>query len=243
MEVKSEVKTEVKSEVKNAKNRLQEIYQKRQQDVPTYNSVNLSGISSEPAWRAQVVTCDGHSVWSRQFSKKTHAENDAAEKCLILINRKGEEKKAKKYVQPDNPRVIILLDLENVPLSARTRLSTPEADVRIIGFVGKYNRGILKDREQIETMMELVIADCTGADAADHAMTFSAGQLSCQYKMRGTRDNVEQSKKIKWFLVSSDQFAAVPVEFLRKNGYVDSHSVTNLDDLKRQLPELIMSPP
>lgn len=226
----------------SAKNRLQEIYQKRQQNVPTYNSVNLSGIPNEPAWRSQVVTCDEHKVWSRQFTKKTHAENDAAEKCLIMISRKVEEKKVEKYNEPDWPHAIILLDLENVPLSARTRLSTPESNIRIIGFVGKYNRGILKDREQIETMMELVIADCTGANAADHAMTFYAGTLSNMYSIRGKRD-ANDYKKIKWYLLSSDQFAAVPIEFLRKSGYNDSHSVTSLDDLKKQLPELVMSPP
>lgn len=222
----------------SAKNKLQEIYQKKQLDVPVYNSVNLSGIPNEPAWRSQVVTCDGHKVWSRQFSKKTHAENDAAEKCLILIGRKTEQQIAQvRYIQPDVPKTIILLDLENVPLSARTRLTTKENDVRILGFVGKYNRGILKDREQIETMMELIIADCTGANAADHAMTFYAGILSCQYAMRGARDAFDH-RKIKWFLVSSDQFAAVPIEFLKKNGYTDSHSVTCLEDLKRMLPEL-----
>lgn len=225
----------------SAKSKLQEIYQKKQQELPAYSAVNLSGIPSDPAWKAQVVTVDGIKVWSRQFNKKTQAENDAAEKCLMIIARRTESRKANPYRQPEYPKAIIFIDLENVPLGARTRITTPDNDIRIIGFVGKYNRGILKDREKIENMMELVIVDCTGADAADHAITFYAGDVSSTYTMICARENKPKTV-IKWFILSSDQFAAVPIEFLRKAGYPDSHSVTHLGDLKKMLPDICLTP-
>lgn len=206
----------------SAKNKLQEIYQKQQIEMPVYMTVNMSNQPHAPVWKAQVKTVDGHSVWSKAFPKKTQAENDAAQKCLKRIVGILQVELTK-YVKPENPKTILLIDLENVQ-TTKVKISAP--DLHIIGFVGKYNRGILKDREWLESMMELVITDTVCDDAADHALTFHVGTLQA-----GTL------KPLKWIILSSDHFAAVPIEFLKKSGHLDSHSVTNVDDLKLLLPE------
>ncbi len=229
------------SNTMSSKNKLQELYQKDRKDLPIYTTVNLSGIPNEPEWKAEVKTCDGYRIWSQSFPRKTHAENDAAERCLALINKKNSQisLRVQNYIEPDKTvtKNILLFDLENVPLSARTRVSTPNNDTAIFGFVGKYNQGILKDRESIESMMKLIIVNTTGANAADHAITFYAGLLASEYM----RLENGLGFNIRWFILSSDQFAAVPIELLQKFGFKDSYSVTNLNELKKQLPELVFN--
>lgn len=219
----------------SAKNKLQEIYQKRQEELPTYISVNLSGQAHEPEWKAQVKTIDGYEVWSESFGKKTQAENDAAAKCLKLREKHVERRiQNTKYIRPDKPKTILLIDLENVPQAGKVNIIAP--DLRVIGFVGKYNRGILKDRAWLESIMELVITDTVCDDAADHALTFHAGVIASRYLVQAQKG--EQSSLPTIIILSSDHFGAVPVEFLQKFGVIDSHSVTNLDDLSKFIPKM-----
>lgn len=207
----------------SAKNRLQEFYQKQQKDLPIYTCINLGNQPHAPEWKASVKTVDGQIFHSDLFSKKTHAENDAAAKCLKVFDQllAVPGPNLKKYTRPEVPKCIILMDLENVQAAVKLDLSNV-VDTRILGFVGKYNRGILKDRERLESMMELIITDTVCDDAADHALTFYVGLIA------GTA-----AANLKWIILSSDHFATVPIEFLQKHGFKDTWSVTNVDDLKK----------
>ena len=218
----------------SAKNKLQEIYQKKQEDLPVYLAVNLSNQAHDPEWKAQVKTVDGYEVWSESFAKKTHAENDAAAKCLKLREKHVVQRiELTKYTRPEQPKTVLLIDLENVPQSAKVNIIAP--DLRVIGFVGKYNRGILKDRAWLESIMELEVTNTVCDDAADHALSFYAGTIAQEYLVQAQSGGRGLPRVI---ILSSDHFAAVPVEFLKKFGIPDSHSVTNLDDLKKFIPRM-----
>jgi len=219
----------------SAKNILQEYYQKKQGKLPQYASVNMCELSHKPEWRSQVTTSDGITACSGTFTRKTHAENDAAAKCMALIKKRYELKKAQappKYAIPSNPNVIVLIDLENVQSLAKIQLTSTEDDLRIIGVVGKYNRGILQRREWLESVMELVEVETTGSDVADHALTFYAGTLAQEYFQRDDKEDMI------WLVLSSDHFAAVPVEFLRKFGFTNTHSVTMVSEIKKYAPTI-----
>lgn len=219
----------------SAKNKLQEIYQKQQIEMPVYISVNLSNQQHSPEWKSQVKTVDGYEIWSESFSKKTQAENDAALKCLKMREKYDEKQKLVKYIRPKTPKTILLIDLENVQASVKVNIIAP--DLRIIGFVGKYNRGILKDREWLESVMELIITDTVCDDAADHALTFHCGLIAREHI-----NELQNGPGPQWIILSSDHFAAVPIEFLQKFGFRNSHSVTNIDDLKTVVPKIKIEP-
>jgi hypothetical protein len=137
------------------------------------------------------------------------------------------------YTCPENPKIILLMDLENVQTATKVNITASDA-IRIIGFVGKYNSGILKEQEWLKSAMELIITDTPCHDAADHALTFYVGLIAAEHMNEIQRGEMGP----KWVILSSDHFAAVPVEFLHKFGYRDAHSVTNVVDLKKVIPNI-----
>ena len=242
-----------------AKNRLQEYCQKRQLELPKYHTSKAGDL-----WESAVITCDGFMAKSDKYQKKVQAENDAAEQALEKIKQyetytEATHKAAHKYSAPQNPTCILLIDLENIPDAIN--IQNDLENVKIMGFVNKYNSGILKKRELIESKMELIIVETPGPNAADHALSFYAGYLYHLHtssfsdtvfgnehtssfsdtvfehlpkNFSASLEAKNKYKNIKWIILSSDRFAAIVIEMLRKRE-CEVYSITNVQDALKLL--------
>jgi ribonuclease-3 len=72
---------------KDPKTRLQELLQKRSQELPEYTVLDISGPPHKQSFKVQCQIADGNQVFFGQGSSRRRAEQDSAEKAFLALSR------------------------------------------------------------------------------------------------------------------------------------------------------------
>lgn len=172
----------------SSKNLLQEHFQKRQVDIPKYNTFRTDhNKDNDPVWNS-VLIIDGKRFNYEGKSKK-EAESGVAQIALEYILQNNENTVIKeKEVLNRNQKVnvlteinfesflkIILVDGENCDIN----MEKIKNDTLVLIFAAKNTtKNIIFQHQLKYNNCYVFLSECVGKDAADHYLTFIAGQLS-----------------------------------------------------------------
>uniref|UniRef100_A0A6C0EK98 DRBM domain-containing protein n=1 Tax=viral metagenome TaxID=1070528 RepID=A0A6C0EK98_9ZZZZ len=197
----------------SAKNKLQEIYQKRQLALPVYETVRVND-----HWRSTVTLCDNRTFVGEEATKKSVAESNVAQIALKAIPQERDESPQALSQIPlrelsrlcQDSKTIVLIDVENIPQSLE---SSFPSDVKVIGVVGHCSSVAKKSFPFHKYVVRSALRD-----AADHSLSFLAGFLAST-----------SGEETKFILVSRDHFAEITAFNLRSQGF-QAHHVTGMFD-------------
>jgi hypothetical protein len=194
------------------KNQLQEYFQKRKLPNPTYSYENMSTVSHLPEFVSTVTLHNGKSFAGKPASKKTLADQNAAEKALKYVHKHKDKLRVKnpdfKHLKELNKRVciFILVDYDNIhniePLNYLCK------NTKVILF-SKENNPLLAKLESKK--FEIEITDSTRKDAVDILLILYISRFVIQHE---TDD--ERTKHV--FVVTNDHFGDTLVEVINKQG-------------------------
>lgn len=217
------------------KNRLQEFYQKRRENLPIYTTTRVPDRPShDPRWISVVRLHDGREFFSEPFSKKSDAEASAAEKALD--NLPFEIKNVPTTVALESPyaivencwesSVIVIADVENVPQIID---ETFPDEVTVIGLVGHCHALAFKPFP-----FHKYIIRSSLRDAVDHAVSFLTGFIVGTLN-EGLAPTV---RKPHILVLSRDHFAEATVWCLYQQNFKGCH-VTNVPELMTIIKNLV----
>jgi hypothetical protein len=155
----------------NAKNSIQEYYQKRKQSLPEYTSVRVGGTDNEPLWQSSVTTIDGEYLGEICNNKK-QADLSAAQ---IALTKLPVEKIVYEKVVG---RVALFVDVENLPHFADEAATRFGKNMVIYAFVGKHHH--LSDKKFSPGIIK-IISPSTRSDGNDSYIQVYIGWLLAQH--------------------------------------------------------------
>lgn len=180
------------------KNLLQEYYQKKQLNVPTYSTFSIANnIGNIPLWKSIVMLYDGTEfvgisgdLHKKIPGNKKDAENNAAKNAynyLITSNKlttttttisTTQKAKSLNDINIANFKKVLLVDSENCDLE----INKISNDMLVLMFVSKNTtkKVVFQLQNKYENCY-VFISESVGRDAADHLLTFYAGKLSILY--------------------------------------------------------------
>lgn len=91
----------------NAKNLVQEYFQKRHTSIPKYETLRIAGSDHQPIWQSCVVI-DDTTIVGDPHVRKSCAEISVSEKCLTFLSKN-------KIINKISERSALLVDVENMP--------------------------------------------------------------------------------------------------------------------------------
>lgn len=216
------------------KNLLQEIFQKRDEPLPIYNTLRVGGSNTNPLWKC-TITAGGKTFSGGIFCKKVQAEQDTAK--IAYQKLCNSSRKLRNVTQYDTQKELAkeLCDdyVEYVEYAAYTEEKSVVVPTEKVSdsIVEKFEKIVFADLENCPQVSELVakpdtiiigvvghshplaeknlpIYKCviqdSTKDAADHALTFLAGKFS---------NHIRSSSKI--YIFSKDHFAQVTAKCLK----------------------------
>lgn len=72
----------------NTRNKLQEMYQKKQLPLPTYQTIRCGGVDHQPLWKSTVTLYNGEQYVGDVCESKTKSDISAASYALTSLNQK-----------------------------------------------------------------------------------------------------------------------------------------------------------
>lgn len=176
----------------SSKNKLQEIYQKRGEPLPTYSSVLIDIDNGEKLFKATVTLACGRTFVGEPMKKKVHAEILAAAVALLHVTTAPAQLTS---------CACLFLDMENVPKAMNALLT--EVVVPNTKIVGFHSMNTEYDVNSMPSNFEIVKVPTMHKDGADVGMLMYLG--ACLQK--------EQYTNIA--LVTKDHFACAAVDCVR----------------------------
>lgn len=168
---------------KSYKNLLQEHFQKQNLPLPHYKTNRIDGLDHEPVWQAQLELYG--TIYESNASSKKEAELKVAEQAYLdycqkpvkLENKIDRQQKVKELHEIDFNRYhsIILVDGENCDID----ISKISSNMLVLFFAAKNTtKNKIFEYQSTYDNCYVFLSQCVGKDAADHLLTFYAGQLS-----------------------------------------------------------------
>lgn len=168
----------------SSKNTLQEFCIREKYDTPVYDTQKIGGVPHEPQWLSIVtLTGDGKkiSVPGDICQSKILAEKSAATAVLHSLSVS---------VQPldetrEGPRIIILIDVENIPsmVFSAVSLAKKNSNISIYAFIGQHHHSAEK---KFSNLLTKIIVPTTRKDGVDTFMQMFVGKLLCDEKLSET---------------------------------------------------------
>jgi hypothetical protein len=185
---------------KPPKNKLQEVYQKSGEQLPTYNS-----FKKDDDWISEVVLYDGSKYSSDPFKRKTDAENDAASKALLNFTVT-----VTKNIY-DLPRTVLLVDVENMPKIIEEIGETTHMD--IYAFVGEYHVLMKKD---FGIKVTKIISPSSRKDGTDTCMQVYIGYL------------LSIDEYDRYLIATNDHYGFALVDMINTNNFMWKNKVAKV---------------
>jgi len=177
------------------KNKLQEIFQKKNLPLPIYYTNRAGGTDNAPKWVCIIKLFNGEMIYSSPASSKKTCEMEAAAKVLAAIESRDLNCKNEKYSFDIDSSVIILVDGENQPIIPIKFVTEVYTTVSLIVYITKGHpiKPKLKEHE-----IRIVEVDSTRKDAVDLAIVMDSVRLHFDHII----------------IVTNDHFGATLVELL-----------------------------
>lgn len=215
---------------KSWKNLVQEYCQKNGLALPVYSypiRIDMNR-DNEPVWQSVLTIFDGTQFKGNASDKKTAEMNCAKDACeYIALKYKQTEQKSVKEINY-NQKVtdiygiqyigfnkILLVDGENCDFDIKKL----PANTLVIIFAAK-NTTKKKIFEYQENYLDcyVFLSECVGKDAADHLLTFTAGQLSV---MHGSKQ---------FYVLTRDHYGEYLGKFMKNCKFICSINEMNQDN-------------
>lgn len=188
------------------KNTLQELCMKEKKSPPTYYDESY-GPPHQLMWQSYVSVDDLKFGCEHVFQTKTKAQQDAARiACNFFANLEKVQPKSelKEIYIHKSPEWIVLVDVEN--LQPNIIHGKP---VEYYVFMSEFS-SIDPDKYQ-SPISKVVKVDASNSDAADHLMSYYAGQLTKTHYAK------------KYILLSRDKASATLAKLLEADGFMVKH--------------------
>jgi hypothetical protein len=231
------------------KNKLQEIYQKQQIDLPKYITELLPSQQHSPIWKSTIITCDGLTATSTANSKK-QAELKCAEIILDNLSFKHHinkhyvnNKLINKFIYDLEVDIYIFIDIENRPkfldkLFSQIEFISNTACMCYIYVVGtSHNPSYIKAYQTYSNIydinkndysniidIEFVGIESMYKDAADIAMAVKVGEM-LRLVSNGT----------KVYFISNDHFIGSLYDYYKNHLQIKPFTCPNFDIFIQQL--------
>lgn len=221
----------------NYKNELQEYFQKRQLPLPVYKYTKmLFNMDTMIKWRAEVKLYDSEGVFRSDLcTSKKKADQNAAFKALQSLNNidvneitkmdmDGDEyDKYDKYEFPNEYERLILVDIENLPLTFKhIDYQKQKEKTLIITVMSKFSSHYqFEKRQYYQQFSHIEVTNSGNKDAADTLLIFLVGK----YLHNSCNEII---------IISRDRFAATLKDILIERGF-DTKCFTCYQDIQKNL--------
>jgi hypothetical protein len=202
----------------SSKNRLQELWQKQCDVLPTYDTGRIGGTDHAPKYRSTTTLPDGKTFRGTVEGSRTVAELAAAS-AAIHYSRSVSVNSEQPFFKITNHQSFVFVDLENIP-KAISLIDYLGAD-SCVGFVSKKHPLATSSANKMRTF----IVTSYAKDAADFALAMSVAMFI-------RAGECDQYKRL--IILTKDHFGAAVTDVLQQWWASTDvyHAITMMDCLK-----------
>lgn len=186
----------------SAKNKLQEYYQKRGEDLPKYETKRLGGDDHNPTWLSYLCLPGGKKFARMSNGKKKDIEMLIAEDALQAL-KMSKGMSLYTFNIPTSKRLAILVDIENCPKVLTQFKDVASVNIDLFGFLSEKHCLVRRYKNISDSRLNVVYVPTGRQDGADIALTLAAGAI--------LQANLYRS----YIIISGDHFAAALADCIK----------------------------